>query len=403
MVPATRGRTPRDLRHIRRFAMIYTGSSITDDCYFEAEQIRRLDPLNADGLLALVPKINERCDTASLTGLLQTLTEKAEAATLDSPHAALATMRDIGLVLGSLKRHSVEPVSVVPQVVPVLNELGRITNMIPRDTVHHYTSWNPDGPRRRMYVGDVQERCLQDAVTHVVPSLNASLAALDALSEMSLRDDRCPEMIEYLHITSNAMVESIDSVMKTVSPIFFAQIMRPYFDEVLIEGKSYLGPAAAQAPLWLIDICVWASDRNRNEYEQFLLHSLQYSLPSWREFHARHCNKPSLVTRTVNEIERAGPPSEGLSRTASNLTELLKLLKTFRGRHIGMAARAYADGVALFEHGSGGAPVALLRQILDLTRENESVLKESLQRSQHQTGYRHAPAPRVLETETAYT
>ena len=165
------------------------------------------------------------------------------------------------------------------------------------------------------------------------------------------------------------MLETIDAVTAQVSPVFFAQQLRPYFEEITVDGVEYLGPAAAQVPLWLVDLCLWAS---------FLNDSLPYALPDWRDFHERHRDQKSLVT-LVSELltESAGEDSSALQASAVALRELLRVLKTFRGRHIGIAKKAYDEQVRLYDAGSGGAPVALLKEIIDLTRTNENLLRPS--------------------------
>ncbi|WSM18722.1 DUF1864 family protein (plasmid) [Streptomyces sp. NBC_01717] len=60
-------------------------------------------------------------------------------------------MNPLPLLVGSVKRHGVEPVDAVPELEAPLLEFGARTSMIPRDTVHHYIGWNPTGSRERMY------------------------------------------------------------------------------------------------------------------------------------------------------------------------------------------------------------------------------------------------------------
>ncbi|MDN0076113.1 DUF1864 family protein [Crenobacter sp. SG2303] len=374
--------------------MILPDSNLFEEhAYFNIKTIQNLDPLQADARLSTLPALNGNADTAALTQLLRSLAKDIATCRIESAEAALAAMRDIGIVAGSLKRHGIEPVAAVPEIEPPLIALGRYSNMIPRDTVHHYTSWNPPGERRRTYTGDEQERWLQDAVVHVFPNLSASLSISEALSEMDPRDARFAPMIGMLSDASRSMIDAIDSVTSRVSPVFFAQVMRPYFEEFTVEGTPYLGPAAAQAPLWLIDLCVWASDRNQPDYERFLLESVQYSLPPWRDFHARHASKTSLVTKVADLLQsQAGEPDEGIVQSASRLADLLYQLKVFRGRHIGIARRAYSPDVRLYDQGSGGAPVELLKRILDLTRENEALMQLRPRSRQHQNALRPASA-----------
>src|SRR5205823_1992132 len=134
--------------------------------------------------------------------------------------------------------------------------------------VHHYTTWNPLGDRQRMYTGDIQEAFLQDSVRLVFPHLRDGLELCDQLGEIDPRDPRFAARVEQLTEHLGAMVESIDLVVKNVSPVFFARTMRAYFEGVAIDGRTYRGPAAAQVPLWLIDLAVWASDRSEPEYQE---------------------------------------------------------------------------------------------------------------------------------------
>ncbi len=77
----------------------------------------------------------------------------------------LASMRDLGVFLGSLKRQGVEPVEVVPELEPVLMTLAKRTQMVPRDTVYHCALWSPPEPERaRLYTGVPMELAMQNAV-----------------------------------------------------------------------------------------------------------------------------------------------------------------------------------------------------------------------------------------------
>lgn len=322
--------------------------------------------------------MNEQGDVQALVGLLRTLSERALAQYSKelpcAPHG-LAVMRDLGIVLGSLKRHRIEPLDVVPELTPLLLALGRQADLVPRDTVQHYTSWNPTGDRRRTYTDDVQEQWLQDSVRRVFPELSASLAITESLVPLDPRDARFAPTATQLTGTVQPMLETIDSVTAQVSPVFFAQVLRPYFEEITVDGKEYLGPAAAQVPLWLVDLCIWASDRNSAAYEAFLDDSIQYALPDWRLFHERYRDTPSLVTHVSRLLTDAeADRSAVLYESTMAVSRLLRILKTFRARHIRIAKQAYSEEVRLYENGSGGAPVALLQEILDLTRANENLL-----------------------------
>ena len=349
--------------------------------HYDITRIQVSDPLEADDLLKQLPVMNDAKDSTGVADLLRTLSARALSATspgLPEPIEGMAMMRDLGIVLGSVKRHGTEPLDVVPELTPLLLALGQQTDQVPRDTVQHYTSWNPPGERRRTYTTDEQEVWLQDAVRRVFPELSASLSITETLLQLDPRDARFAPTAVQLTGTVQPMLETIDTVTAQVSPVFFAKQLRPYFEEITVDGVEYLGPAAAQVPLWLVDLCLWASDRNGTAYSSFLNDSLPYALPDWRDFHERHRDQKSLVT-LVSELltESAGEDSSALQASAVALRELLRVLKTFRGRHIGIAKKAYDEQVRLYDAGSGGAPVALLKEIIDLTRTNENLLRPS--------------------------
>ncbi|MFD8519454.1 monodechloroaminopyrrolnitrin synthase PrnB family protein [Streptomyces capillispiralis] len=334
--------------------------------------IRELDPLAADGPCLDLRHHNERSDVPALVAALRALVPSADEVAGYSVEACVAAMRDLGMFLGSIKRHGPEPLPLVPEVLPVLLELGRRTDMVPRDTVHHYTNWNPTGGRQRMYTGDIQEAYLQESVRMVFPHLREALELAERLSGAEVADAKFAALTEELTGHVEAMVSAIDMVVAKVSPEFFARGLRAYFEEITLDGRVLLGPAAAQVPLWLIDQAIWAADNSEPEYEEFLRDSVPYSLPRWRELYDRWTGVPSVVTRLVeaygDDPDGAERRMPGLRPSTEALARLLRVIIVFRGRHLGIARKAYDADLRLYPVGSGGASVDLLRQIIDLTR-----------------------------------
>ncbi|MET9654653.1 monodechloroaminopyrrolnitrin synthase PrnB family protein [Streptomyces sp. NPDC006460] len=361
------------------YDLVAPGLEERGDPRYRIADICAADPLGADAVLAALPAMNADADVAALTVALRTLLPDHDRAAEWNVVAALAAMRDLGILLGSLKRHGVQPAEAVPDVVPILELLGRRTDMVPRDTVHHYTTWNPAGPRRRTYTGHPMETDLQEAVRTAFPGL---VAALDTCARVACLEPYDPGFATALDRTAHhvrSIVDSIDFTASNISPEFFALTLRPYFEEVDVAGRSYLGPAAAQVPLWLVDLTLWQCDRSDAAYDTFLAESLPYSLPSWREFHEQYAGGVSAVSKlsTALSWENADRLPRELAASALALGRVLKILKTFRARHIVIARKAYSDDLRLYEEGSGGAPVALLRSILDLTRDNETLVRQA--------------------------
>jgi hypothetical protein len=346
------------------------------------ERICNADPLGADAVLATLPQVNREKDVSWLAMHLSDICPTVDAIHRFTEEGCIAAMRDIGMLLGSLKQNGVEPLAVLPAVEPALRELGRRTEMIPRDTVHHYTEWNPTGVRQRMYTGDVQETVLIDAVRLALSHLEPAIELCMSLHELPVSDlmfatklDTVSQHIEYF---AGAMTTVVDGV----KPEFFARTLRPYFEHIRVGGESYLGPAAAHVPLYIVDLVLWASDHASPQYRGFMQESIRHTLPRWRSVPPYLENKPSLVERIVAAMTRGADEAHTVAPAANALVHALRTLRLFRSKHLGMAQRAYRESIRLFPLGSGGGDVDLLRTIRDLVRENsELVLHSSAQQS----------------------
>ncbi len=339
-------------------------------------RVSSLDPLRLDGFFPRLPEMNARADVvgmASALGDALPTVDRVDGYSLDE---ALAAMRDVGLFLGSLKRHGAEPVDAVPALEPVLVRLGRRTDMIPRDTVHHYTEWNPTDDRQRMYTGDAQEGFLMNGARMSLPHLGDSIDLCERLVGLDPSDPDFAPLADELADRIGAFDEAISMVVRTVTPEFFARGMRPYYEEITVGGVTYLGPAAAHVPLFLVDLALWASDHGHEVYDGFIHEAALHTLPQWRSLVPGWERSPSLVTRVADRLRAVGdaePPAD-LVAAAKALTRALRALVLFRGKHLTIARKAYREEVRLYELGSGGGSIALLHQILDLTRANSGLV-----------------------------
>jgi hypothetical protein len=230
-----------------------------------------------------------------------------------------------------------------------------------------------------MYTGEPQEGFLMDAVRLALPHLGQAVELCKVLSNLGPTEPSFVTALEALAQQVGFFDQAITGVVEKVTPEFFAQVMRPYYEDVNIGGIDYLGPAAAHVPLFLVDLAVWASDHGDPIYEAFLHEAAQHTLPQWRALVPVWEQKPSLVSQVSAAFE-ALPPDEvpqTLQQAAEGLFKVLRMLVVFRGKHFGIARRAYRDEVRLYELGSGGGSIGLLRTILDLTRQNASLIRQA--------------------------
>jgi len=340
-------------------------------------RIAELDPLGIDRLLSAVRSMNSADDLNGLVGLLR------HAVPADSghllPHECIAAMRDLGLLMGSIKRHGVEPVRAVPELGEVLLDLGKRTGMVPRDTLLHYTVWNPPGPRQRLYTGDYMERMLIAGVCATV----FRLAEAAEVCKHLINAD--PDELEFA-VAANELVallrcleDSMDLVMANMTPEFFALIARPYYEAIDVGGYTYLGPAAAHVPLYLVDLVVWASDHCDEDRKKFLLEWARYGIQPWQYLSRQWASGPSLITRVEAAWKSAGGrASPILYGSVEALSRVLRALVVFRGKHFTVTRAAYDVDLRIYDVGSGGGDLELLSYFSTYTRDITSLLRRSL-------------------------
>lgn len=342
----------------------------------EADHVQALDPLDLDRTVRALPALNATADIGGLVAVLMSAVPSTRQIADFSLPECLAAMRDLGIFAGSIKRHGVEPVENAPGLETALLSLGARTGMIPRDTVHHYVTWNPPGSRERLYTDEQMEILLKSSVRRSLPRVTAAIDLCETLHEVDPAEIEFTYKANELVTLLRSMEDAIESVVATVTPDFFARTMRPYFEDFRVAGRAYLGPAAAHVPLGLIDLCLWASDHSDETYAEFWKDSAQHALPQWYPMYAAWPQMPSVVTR-VAEALRETPDAPNLEASAEAVSRALRSLVNFRGKHYAIAKKAYTEELRLYPVGSGGGSIALLEGIMTLTRENSRLLRDS--------------------------
>ncbi|WNG15913.1 monodechloroaminopyrrolnitrin synthase PrnB family protein [Cystobacter fuscus] len=342
---------------------------------FDHTAIAPLDPLEASALLCQLPSLNRAANVEGLVHLLRGLSEKASRLQGGDPARAAAVMRDLGMCLGSLKHHGHEPLELVPQLEPVLRRLGERTGLPPRDTLLHYSVWNPPGDRLRTYTGLPDEVQLIQSVRLAIPPLESAITRLAELYEVPVRAPDfvplCTQVLEGLR----QLVESIVHAHRHVSPHVFASELRSYYDPILIGGTPYLGPGAVEMPLFVLEHLLWGSSSTEAGYVAFKERYVPYILPEWRALYRRHVGRPSLVDRVLEEVHALEEPNDTARAGVDALRALVGMLIRFRAPHLKLAEKSYsAESGNPRGVGSGGFTVEMLAELLRLTREAQARL-----------------------------
>ena len=367
------------ISHIRRLADEHFADEVVRLLaeHIDGGQIARLDPLGADGFMSRLPEINRAGDVDALAEFLTDVASTDGVMDLGA-YEARAAMRDVGMVLGSIRRHGQQPCEVVPQIESVLIAWGRTTELVPRDTVVHYGAWNPAGVRERMYTGDPQESALIDSVRQaadLIPAMAIWVATAHA------RRWGTPESIAALELGAghfDTYCANFEMVRANVTPEFFAKHLRPYFEPITVEGRTLNGPAAAFLPLYLVDELVWGE--SQGAHAEMIDDAVQYGPPLWGGLVHELRRHTPMSSMLIADLDRAGHP-DALEREAQIATHIINRLVQFRGRHSALAERAYNASITDFQHGSGGYSPDILRQItratIDARRQMDAALQHA--------------------------
>ncbi|MZE52592.1 DUF1864 family protein, partial [Streptomyces sp. SID5770] len=135
------------------------------------KEAQELDPFGLDDFFSRLPEMNSKGDVESIIQEVLTLDLPRFPSRNASLSEHLAAMRDLGIIVASLKRHEVDAIKIIPGLSGALAAIAKKTGMVPRDTVLHYCWWNPSGSRQRTFTGAEQERNLIEATSAALPGV----------------------------------------------------------------------------------------------------------------------------------------------------------------------------------------------------------------------------------------
>ena len=342
----------------------------------DSNKVVGLDPLGFDDKLGLLHLMNKRNDTREIIQLLYRSLPNPDILDSFSYEESLAAMRDLGIFIGTLKKHGIEPVEVVPELEYVLLVLMVKTDLPPRDTLLHYTTWNPSDTRIRTYTGLTDEISLIESVRKAIPGLMRSIAQLEMLHERPLHGHEFGVICKDVKEMMEGMVEGIVHAKRCVSPAVFANELRFYYDPIKVDyNKDYIGPGAVEMPMFVFDHLLWSSDCEDEAYSSFKEGYLPYNMSFIRDIYWRFDRTPSLLTRVEQNLR--DERSDEHFRAALSVLELCSVLKRFRMPHKKVAEAAYSQGEEQYhDKGSGGYSTNILLHIIALQNERIKALQD---------------------------
>lgn len=282
-----------------------------------------LDPLQLDGFFQDLPKINEESDLQSIYDALVDAVGRIDYSTIVDEESALAALRDLDFIASSYLRHGRDPIQDVPGLEAVMVMLGDMAGTVPRGTVVTYAMVNPSGSRERSFTGSAEESLF-------IGSVRTSSVVLEHALQRFTTDEPAIALSE-LESGLQVMVDSVIAVKRGLSPTYFSDELRPYFDPLVIEGRKYLGAGGAQLQLVAFDYVLWGADDPDTMYNEYFAENKDYLSPNQRNLLGEIMEAQgdrSLLARLVEE-----PDSEAAEASLG----VLKMLKKFRYPHRKMA------------------------------------------------------------------
>lgn len=344
------------------------------------ELIAGLDPLSASASLKAIAECNSNGNVNELIALFRKLLPRLAAINEADFNHRMAMMRDLGLFLGSLKRHGLEPVAAVPGAEAALLRIANGTEMPPRDTLLHYSVWNPRGAAMRLYTGSDREAEIVRSLQNSIPPLEMALYALEKIYAMDITDAQFSLLCEEVSKHLDALIRAIVAVYRKVPASYFLDDLRPFYEPITVGGKIYSGPGAVEIPLFLVDHALWACDDNNAEYCEMKERGLPNVLPHWREMYHRMKGKSSITSLIIKELQKNcydRNTSLVVRRNLDSLDKIYGKLASFRMPHLKLADGAYGDDDPKFNKGRDGYGKSILTTIIELMKDRREKLRRA--------------------------
>lgn len=341
-------------------------------------KVQRLDSLRMDAFFVEdLPGLNKSGSVGVIAQRVQRYIPSLSAISRFSAMSAMAATRDLGMVASSFRRHGAD-ISILPTLEPALLALSRRTREVPADTVFSYGSRNPRGKRMRTFTGHADERFFVDSVQRAIFLLYRVLEDLDEAQGFAARGEFSAERIGTAASRFERLVEIILSVYRRITPQFFTEELRPFFEPKIIGRRMYLAAGGAQLQFLFIDEIVWGVSRRDPVLARYYAENAAYQPVAVREREAVIADRPTLLecaTKALRGIHDGNRVA--LTKSLEALGILLGHLEQFRVVHLNIA-RANMAIRPRGAVGSGGYDTTLLELLLANTTAARLTAKDCL-------------------------
>ncbi len=335
------------------------------------QQAQAADPFGADACLRHdLPRLNAAEACTDLLHILQGFVASGPQVAALSSAAAWAALRDLGFVMGPVKRWGVQPTEAVPALGHYLLALAERADCLhPRDDVFTLTVANPTGERMRTYTNVPSERAFIEAVGLSMVTMDRTIVEICTMLQHPLHSPHFAVHAQQAAATFQRVIDALLSVRTKVDPDWFANIFTRNLESIQIDGKSYHGPSADQTQMLVIDWLLYG--QSYPGYMRFFNSLAQHLRPQHREIMAHHDSiyGASLLEVVRSQYVQAMTIDDAqTTESVESIILLLKRIRTFRYPHRKIAVDSFAMRDENRQIGSGGlTPDSDLRKLIDWT------------------------------------
>lgn len=283
--------------------------------------------------------------------------------------SAMAAARDLNMIASAATKFGI-PMHKLPNLEELLLKLAQKTYEVPTDTVFGYGTRNPTGERQRSFTKTREESLFIEAFSDGMFGLIATLAGLETIQSMEITNPRFSTLVVDSSVHLHQMQEAILSVRKHITPDFFTNKLRPFFDPKTLRGNTYFAAGGAQMPVTMIDLLLWGVEDTDRTYVGYRNENLRYLPRSYRSKVEGIMSVPSILASITAQVQQ-GVASSGRRAAITNLHSLLDLadqMIRFRAPHLGVA-KANMSIRSNGSVGSGGYDLTILQYLIKRTKE----------------------------------
>ena len=332
------------------------------------QRVQELDPLLLDSFLIHdLPELNNSGNIESILKIVDSLDLEVKRLEEFSLEEAMAAVRDLNMILSSLRRHNFD-LSKVSKIEKALIFLSQKTGEVPTDTVFSYGTRNPQNERMRTFTNLPEEKLFIGSFQIGMVNLPSAIKSLEESQQLSSSDDTFAEKVNAARESFEAMIKAVAEVRRKITPEVFTNKLRPFFEPKTINGKTYQASGGAQMPIILIDQILWGSDINDPAYKKYLSEGIQYQPHFLREKGELFSGNKALVGRIISEVKATdlsdAHKKDVAKKSLTAIYDLLSFVEKFRIPHLKMAEAnmQIRPGGSV---GSGGYDTSILHFLLD--------------------------------------